>query len=267
MNIEFLTHSTVKLAQQAGAKILEFYAHDSTSHKKSDASPVTAADLAAHQLISQGLKQLTPDLPVLSEEGATIPFAERSQWQRYWLVDPLDGTRDFLEKNGEFTVNIALIDKHQAILGVIYAPALATCYFASQGHGAFKQIEGQPSQKITTRAWHGDKARVVASRHHGSAELAKFLETLKDYTVVQQGSALKFCIVAEGLADVYPRLSPTCEWDSAAGQCIVEQAGGAVVDLQGRPLEYNSKESLQNPSFLVMGDRSGDWLKFIKLGN
>lgn len=263
MSNQSLVVSVATLAQQAGAKILEFYQHHNVVQTKPDSSPLTAADLAANKIIIEGLQQLTPNLPVLSEESAVIPFQKRQQWSSYWLVDPLDGTRDFLEKNGEFTVNIALIEENQPILGAVYLPALATLYFATKKQGAYRQVDNQQPQPIHVQSCSNDKVRVAVSRHHGFDALEKFLHNLNNYTVVRQGSALKFCVVAQGEADVYPRLSPTSEWDTAAGQCILEAAGGAVLDLQGQPLRYNTKESLLNPSFLAVGDINIDWLKLV----
>lgn len=261
-----LLTSVITLAQQAGEKILAIYQrNEKTAIKiKTDNSPVTAADLIAHEIINKGLKQLTPELPILSEESAAIPFNERKQWQRYWLIDPLDGTKEFIEHLDDFTVNIALIENHQPILGVVYAPALVTCYFASKGTGAFKQIEQQTPQAIHTVAYKSTNTRVVASRRHGRTELEDFLQQLGDYTVISRGSAIKCALVAEGSADVYPRLSPTSEWDIAAAQCIVEEAGGAVIDTTGKTLRYNTKESLLNPSFLAVGDFTHNWINYLK---
>lgn len=251
----------ITLAKQAGEEILAIYQGQIIVDAKADLSPLTAADLAAHKIIVDGLKQLTPDVPVLSEESAETPFTERKNWQRYWLVDPLDGTKEFIEKNDEFTVNIALIENHQPVFGVVYAPALNICYFAMRGKGAFKQ-ENSVSQPIHVKANVGKQIHVVTSRRHGLSELQYFLQQLGDHTMLHRGSALKFGLVAEGVADIYPRLGPTSEWDTAAAQCIVEEAGGAVVDLSGKPFRYNTKASLLNPEFLAVGDVNYHWQKY-----
>lgn len=253
-----LLNGVIGLAKKAGEEILGIYRRpeDIAVQTKSDESPLTQADLIAHHLITDGLQQLTPSLPVLSEESIAIPFVERQKWQQYWLVDPLDGTKEFIQKTDDFTVNIALIENHRPILGVVYVPVEKLCYFAMQGKGAFKQIGETPPQQINTRHNAHESLVVVASRRHGVRELQAFLERLGDHTIVHRGSALKFCIVAEGVADIYPRFGPTSEWDTAAGQCIVEAAGGKVVDLNGQPLRYNSKQSLLNPSFVVEGTKT-----------
>jgi 3'(2'), 5'-bisphosphate nucleotidase len=257
MLLNSLLEPTIQLAKQAGAKILSFYQHTNTAIKtKADNTPLTEADLCAHEIISNGLKQLTPDLPILSEESAAIAFSERKTWQRYWLIDPLDGTKEFLDRFDDFTVNIALIDNHQSVLGVLYAPALSVCYFACVDQGAFKQVGEQTATSIKVAAQQNSTLRVTASRRHNSTKLQTFLAQLKNYTVISRGSALKFALVAEGSVDIYPRLSPTSEWDTAAGQCIVEQAGGTVIDLQGNPLRYNAKASLLNPMFLAIGNNN-----------
>lgn len=255
MDINLLLNDVIRLAKNAGDKILAIYrcSENMAVQVKNDQSPLTEADLVSHRVITQGLLELTPKWPILSEESAVIPYAERELWQRYWLVDPLDGTKEFIQKTDDFTVNIALIENHKPILGIVSAPALQLCYSAAQGKGAFKQIAETPSQPINTRKKLETSTVVVASRRHGLGELQAFLGRLGDHTIVHRGSALKFCIVAEGAADIYPRFGPTSEWDTAAGQCIVEAAGGKVVDLSGHPLRYNTKESLVNSSFLVKG--------------
>ncbi len=253
------------LAAEASARILEIYATAFEVSAKADASPLTAADLAAHQLISAGLRRLTPDIPLLSEESAAIPFAERSRWRRYWLVDPLDGTKEFINRNGQFTVNIALIEDHQPVLGVVQAPVGGLCYFAARGYGAFRAAPGQPPQPIMVRPLQPDApVQVVGSKSHGGPGLQAFVKRLGHCQLVAIGSSLKFCQVAEGSADVYPRLGPTSEWDTAAAQAIVEVAGGRVVSAEtGEPLRYNTRDSLLNPYFIVYGDASRDWLRDI----
>ncbi len=253
----------IDLARKAGKKILEIYQGDFDVVRKDDQSPLTAADLAAHDMIVAGLSELTPDIPVLSEEEAGIPFTQRRVWQTYWLVDPLDGTREFVKRNGEFTVNIALIHNHIPVLGVIDAPVLNTIYYAAQGHGSWK-IEGLGSaQRISVRPCPDTGVVVVGSRSHGGDSLNKFLSALGDHELRSIGSSLKSCLVAEGNADIYPRLGPTSEWDTAAAQCVVEEAGGVLVELDMQPLRYNTKESLLNPHFLVIGDCQRDWHSFL----
>lgn len=263
--IDSLLQDIVALSKQAGEQVLEIYAQQDTQIiiKKSDQSPLTIADLMSHQIISTKLQQLTPDVPILSEESANIAFTERQCWTQYWLIDPLDGTKEFIAKNDEFTINIALIEKHQPVLGVVYAPALQTCYFATFEQGAFKQVKNEAPQLLHTKPYQSGKIKVTASRRHGSEALENFLQKLPEYLIIQRGSALKCCLVAEGQADIYPRLAPTSEWDIAAAQCIVEAAGGAVIDRQGNQLRYNTKAALENPSFLVVGDKQYNWLTYL----
>lgn len=259
-----LMEAVRRLALRAGEAIMQIYASDFEVSAKHDRSPVTTADLAAHRLIDAGLRSLAPGLPVLSEEGANTPFATRQRWRRYWLVDPLDGTREFVDRNGEFTVNIALIDGHEAVLGVVHAPALGVTYGAIRGGGAWKWDEGhgQPV-RIRARTEAARPPNVAVSRSHGSPRMQAFLDLLGEHTHVRMGSALKSCLVAEGVADVYPRLGPTSEWDTAAAQCIVEEAGGRVTTTAMRRLHYNTKESLLNPEFFVFGDDGIDWSSFL----
>jgi 3'(2'), 5'-bisphosphate nucleotidase len=253
------------LAVEASAQILRIYATAFGVTTKDDDSPLTAADLAAHHVIVAGLQRLTPEIPVLSEESANVPFAERSQWRRYWLVDPLDGTKEFVQRNGQFTVNIALIENHEPVLGVVRAPVTGLGYSAVLGYGAFREEPGQPPQSIAVRRMEPHApVRVVGSRSHGGPGLHAFVAKLGAYELVTTGSSLKFCQVAEGAADVYPRLSPTSEWDTAAAQAIVEAAGGRVVSAEtGEPLRYNTRESLLNPHFIVYSDVSRDWLSCV----
>jgi 3'(2'), 5'-bisphosphate nucleotidase len=253
------------LAAEASERILEIYATAFGVTAKDDNSPLTAADLAAHHILVAGLQRLAPDIPVLSEESANIPVAERSQWSRYWLVDPLDGTKEFIQRNGQFTVNIALIEGHEPVLGVVRVPVTGVCYFAARGLGAFREEPGQPPQPITVKPLRsGEPVRVVGSRSHGGPGLQAFVAKLGAHELVTIGSSLKFCQVAEGAADVYPRLGPTSEWDTAAAQCVVEVAGGRVVSAEtGEPLRYNTRESLLNPYFIVYGDANHDWLSCV----
>ena len=252
------------LAREAGRKILEVYnTEDVAVRQKDDKSPLTEADMASHHAIINGLQALTPAIPVLSEESASQPYSERSTWSRYWLVDPLDGTREFIKRNGEFTVNIALIEDGVAVLGIVHVPVTDTSYLGCQGRGAFKQTGGGDSQPIHVRSLGDGPVMVVGSRSHRGDSLNRFLERLGEHEMVGMGSSLKLCLVAEGVADIYPRLGPTSEWDTAAAQCVVEQAGGHVTDTDMQPLRYNSKDSLLNPFFLVFGDDSRDWSQYL----
>ena len=244
------------IAKQASDSIMQIYqSADFGVEMKADDSPLTKADLAAHNKIVQQLQKITPEIPILSEESAKISFATRKQWQKYWLIDPLDGTKEFIKRNGEFTVNIALIEQHKSILSVVYVPVKEITYAAAIGLGAFKN-----GQKIQTLAPAREIPVVVGSRSHMSKDVQDYLQKLGKHELTAMGSSLKFCLVAEGRADLYPRLGLTSEWDTAAAQCIVEQAGGAVVTLDGKPLQYNTKENLLNPYFMVYGDSKREWI-------
>ncbi len=251
------------LAREAGEKILEVYNTEFSVEEKEDNSPLTAADLASHNAIVARLETLTPDIPVLSEESAKIPYAERETWQTYWLIDPLDGTKEFIKRNGEFTVNIALIDKGVPVLGVVYVPVTGVTYAACEGQGAVKEVPGEGEQVIKVRKLGAATLAVVGSRSHQGDSLKAFLAKLGDHEMVSMGSSLKICLVAEGVADVYPRLGLTSEWDTAAAHCVVVQAGGSLTDLEMKPLLYNTKDSLLNPFFFVFGDESKDWSTYL----
>ena len=244
------------IAREAGAAILEFYDRDYSTSRKADMSLVTEADLAAHSIIMAGLSELEHVLPILSEE-AVSDFLGPDASDCYWLVDPLDGTKEFISRNGEFTVNIALIDCGRPVLGMVYAPALNVVYSAMKGFGSFKASENASRIPIHVTA-HSVKSiwRVVASRSHASEALSTFLGQLGLYELVPMGSSLKLCLVAEGCADIYPRLGPTSLWDTAAAQCIVEQAGGKVIQLTGESLSYANPAVTLNPFFLVCGSDS-----------
>lgn len=258
-----LLEPVIALARRAGEEIVRIYDAGFSVEHKEDKSPLTEADMASHDVIEQGLAALTPGLPVLSEESAAIPYAERSGWRRYWLVDPLDGTREFVKRNGEFTVNIALIEDHVPILGVIVVPVSGLCYYARHGGGAWRQPHGQTPVRIRVRPLDMARLIVAGSRSHAGDRLAAFLDRLGPHELVSMGSSLKSCLVAEGKADLYPRLGPTSEWDTAAAHCIVDEAGGRVTDTAMRPLRYNTKESLLNPDFFVSGDPSFDWSRYL----
>ena len=218
-------------------------------------TPLTEADLRAHRLIVDALQELTPDLPVLSEESEQLPWSERRTWPRYWLVDPLDGTREFISRNGEFTVNIALIRGHRPELGVVHIPVSDTTYSGVPGAGAWRETGGRARMPLTVRRLARPPLRVVGSRSHGNPALEKALNVLGPHELKPAGSSIKLCLVAEGSADLYPRLGPTSEWDIAAGQAVVEAAGGQVVRLpDGQALAYNTKADILNPEFLAYGD-------------
>lgn len=259
-----LLEAVKAVAAEAAHRIMVVYESAFEVHTKDDESPLTAADRAAHDAIVAGLKALTPELPVLSEEGGQLPFAERSRWARYWLVDPLDGTKEFIKRNGEFTVNIALIEQHRPVLGVVHVPVTGECYYAARGYGAWREAPDVTAEPIRVRAHCGPTVRVVGSRSHGGGTLDDFVSRLGDHAFVAVGSSLKFLRVAEGRADLYPRLGLTSEWDTAAAQCVVEEAGGRVIAVNGEPLAYNTKESLLNPHFVVIGDCSRNWLGLLE---
>jgi 3'(2'), 5'-bisphosphate nucleotidase len=247
---ESLISHVLAVADAAGAAILELYgANDADLQEKEDGSPLTAADLAAHRCIAQGLRALDARVPVVSEEdhGRAIGTARTGPW---WLVDPLDGTREFLARNGEFTVNIAYVEDGVALFGVVHAPALARTYWGGAGFGSFRRTRHGGTEPIRVGERRGDPMRVVASKSHLNAETRLFIDGLGAVDLVQAGSSLKFCKLAEGEADLYPRLAPTCEWDTAAAQAVLEGAGGCVVDLAGQPLRYGKGDPL-NPSFIA----------------
>jgi 3'(2'), 5'-bisphosphate nucleotidase len=260
-DVEGLLQPVSAIVRRATAAILRVYAKgDVTATKKGDASPLTEADLASHALIVEGLSELTPGVPVLSEESAIAAYAERRRWSSFWLVDPLDGTKEFLARNGEFTVNVALIDGHDPVLGVVGVPARDLVYAGAPGHGATK-VEGSTAPRtIATRRPAADPIRVVGSRSHRDATLDSLLARLGRHDLIVVGSALKFCIVAEGGADFYPRLGPTSEWDTAAAHAVLLAAGGDVVSLDGQRLQYNARDTLLNPPFLAFGDPNRDWI-------
>ena len=248
------------LARRAGDAILEVYRQDFDVELKDDRSPLTAADMAAQQVIAEGLARIEPVLPLVSEEASQQPWEQRRAWARHWLVDPLDGTREFVKRNGEFTVNIALIQQHEPVLGVVLAPVTGELYVAARGIGAWWQAEENGDwERIGTRAL-AQPAIVAGSRSHGGAQEETLCRLVGEgYSLQPLGSSLKFCLLARGGADVYLRRGPTSEWDTAAAQCVLEEAGGAVLDLHGRPLRYDRGESLLNPEFIAVGDASLDW--------
>jgi 3'(2'), 5'-bisphosphate nucleotidase len=251
------------LARDAGRAILEVYASSFSVQEKEDRSPLTEADLRSEKLILAGLKRIAPDIPVLSEESGQVPWPTRRNWDRLWVVDPLDGTREFVQRNGEFTVNIALVDNHRPVLGIVHAPVLERDYFACEGVGAFRSDVDAVGRPIRVARRGPGPLRVVGSRSHRGNSLDGFLERVGAHEFVEVGSSLKLCLVAEGLADVYPRMGPTSEWDTAAGQCVLEQAGGHVLKLDGEPLAYNRENTL-NPNFVGFADADTDWLALLR---
>ncbi len=286
LNITFLDQ-VVQLAIAAGDLILEVYQRDTDveTQYKIDQTPLTEADLASHRYLLKHLSQLYPAVPILSEEGQLPTYGIRSQWSRYWLIDPLDGTKEFINRNGEFTVNIALIDEGRPVLGVVYVPVTGVIYKAlnkgGKGDTALRAHKEKPlkvevlqSQSIQQRVEGKQAIRLVTSRHHGKEGLALLAERIRQrfgtVTELSIGSSLKICLVAAGEADLYPRFGPTSEWDTAAAQAIVEAAGGSVVDSQLQLLRYNQKDSILNPDFFVLGDANmesesivADWLSLL----
>lgn len=247
-----LREAVVALARKAAAEILAVYRSEFAIEHKDDRSPLTAADLASHRCIVAGLQALTPEIPVLSEESKDLDIAARRQWQALWLVDPLDGTREFIKRNGEFTVNIALIEDGVARFGVIQQPVTGALWHGAPGAGAFRR-EGDVDVAIHVRKPAHAPLRIAASRSHRDPRTQALLDALGGEAVAC-GSSLKFCRIADGELDLYPRFGPTSEWDTAAGQAILEAAGGAVLDPRGRPLRYNQRETLLNGDFLAFGD-------------
>ncbi|MGL6233382.1 3'(2'),5'-bisphosphate nucleotidase CysQ [Aeromonas rivipollensis] len=238
------------IARAAGDAILAIYRQPFAVEYKQDESPLTAADQGAHEVIVQALARLAPDIPVLSEESDAETMQARLGWSRYWLVDPLDGTKEFVSRNGEFTVNIALIDHGSPVWGLVYAPVLDKIWYGGKGMGAWRVADGK-HEAIQTRPHEAGQAwRVVGSRNHLSQATLDYLAPLGEVELVSMGSSLKFCIIAEGGAELYPRLAPTCEWDTAAAQAVLEGAGGSVTQLDGTALAYN-KPNILNPWFVA----------------
>ena len=251
-----LLDHALDLAQQAGQRILAVYQSDFAVTHKEDASPLTQADLASHTLIVETLARLAPRLPCLSEEAADIPYATRRAWPRYWLVDPLDGTREFVKRNGEFTVNIALVEDHRPVLGVIHAPVLGLTWGAARGAGAFR-LDGAKRVSIATRRV-GTPLTCVASRSHRTDDTDLYIRKFATAEIVSVGSSLKFCMIAAGKADLYPRFGRIMEWDTAAGDAVLRAAGGITLTLDGTPLTYGKRgtpgvDDFVNPPFIAKG--------------
>ena len=240
------------IVYDAGQAILDIYDTAFEVEIKSDNSPLTIADQNSHMIIESGLKSLFPNIPILSEEGRDIPYSERKKWNTFWLVDPLDGTKEFVKRNGEFTVNIALIKNNYPIFGSVYAPYKKELFWAFEGLGAWKSYNKDKEQRIVVMSNEKEK-RIVISRSHPNEKVSDFINQYKSHQLIRMGSSLKLCCIAEGKADIYPRLGPTSEWDIGAAQCVVEQAGGTVLEYaSNNRLRYN-KENILNPFFIVSG--------------
>lgn len=238
---------------EAGAAIMRVYDADIAVQRKADDSPLTLADLESQRILLDGLSRLTPGVPVVSEEASHADWSERSRWRESWLVDPLDGTREFVKRNGEFTVNVALIVEHEPVLGVVAAPALGLTYWGAAGLGAFRARRGVAESRIHVSPRH-TPIRIVGSRSHSTPQTDAYLGRFPAYELTAIGSSLKFCLVAEGAADLYPRFGPTNEWDTAAGQAVLEAAGGYVTRPDGHRLRYNCRATLLNGDFLAFSD-------------
>jgi 3'(2'), 5'-bisphosphate nucleotidase len=253
-----------RLVAEASTAILEIYATAAHGVEyKADDSPITRADRAAHDILSAGLARLDGSIPVLSEESAAEHEpAVRRGWREFWLVDPLDGTKEFISRNGEFTVNVALVSDHRPLLGIVAAPVLETVYTGIVGGGAEVRQAALSARPIHVRRPAADPPVIVGSRSHRGDSLDAALARIGPHEMRPMGSSLKFCLVAEGAADFYPRLGPTSEWDTAAAQAVVEAAGGAVITLDGQPLRYNERDTLLNPHFLAIGDTGRDWRRY-----
>lgn len=260
-----LLESVTALVREAHAEILRVYARPFETQIKADQSPLTEADLASHRVLTAGLSRLTPQLPIISEEGGLPSEAERASWPAYWLIDPLDGTKEFLAKNGEFTVNVALVEGTRPTLGVVGVPARDQVYVGDVSTGVATRYGASGSMALLARAYKGTNPTIVASRRHGGEALEGALKRLEASEGAPElrnvGSALKLCLLAEGGADVYPRLAPTSEWDTAAAQAVLEAAGGAVLQLSGAPVTYN-KANILNPEFVAVADPRVGWLRF-----
>lgn len=252
MHYSSILPDVIKIADEASEKVLHIYQSDFKVNYKEDHSPITAADIASHDIIVKGLRQISRDIPILSEEGAEIPWEERKKWRRFWLIDPIDGTKDFTQRTGEFTVNIAMIEDGEPVMGVVTAPALKEAFWGIKGEGAHMRDRTGRVHRIRV-AEPKDTLRVVASKNHLNEETRAFIDTLGAHETVQAGSSLKFCRIAEGHADIYPRMGPTSEWDTAAAHAVLVAAGGKVQTPEGQPLVYG-KEIILNPNFIAAGN-------------
>jgi 3'(2'), 5'-bisphosphate nucleotidase len=258
-----LADSVTAVVAVAARRVMAIYHTEFEVHHKKDHSPVTSADLAAHDIISEGLGALDPGVPILSEEGEIPPFGERARWHRYWLVDPVDGTRGFAARTGEFTVNVALISDGEPILGVVAVPVSGICCAAVRAGGARLEHADGAREDIRTRRLPAGQVVVLRSRRRRHTEVNRLIAKLGGVRVICASSSLKACLVARGLADLYPAFGPTSEWDTAASQCLLEEAGGGLTDCALRPLRYNTSASLENPSFVAFGDPQADWKRLL----
>jgi 3'(2'), 5'-bisphosphate nucleotidase len=255
--------AVMDIADAAGREIMRIYQAGFSVTLKDDRSPRTEADLAAQRVIGAGLQSLTPPWPMLGEESAPEVFAQRRSWDTLWLVDPLDGTREFVKRNGEFSVNIALVEHGEPVLGVVSGPAREVMYAAARGGGAFRRGADGVCARIHVQRVPAQPLRVLGSRSFGDAKLDRKLELLGPQVRISLGSALKFGLLAEGSGDLYVRRGPTSEWDTAAGHAVVLEAGGSVLDLAGQPLRYNLRDDVINPSFIAFGARTRDWVALL----
>ena len=266
-----LAEALIEPCRQASKAIIDIYREDATEVSiKADSTPVTEADHRSQDILLDHLRVLTPELPVLSEEGDLPSFEDRRQWQRYWLIDPLDGTREFIHRTGEFTINIALIDEGVPVLGVLAVPLEHAIYMGVPGYRA-ACYRRDSIDRIAASPLTPDAVRVLSGSRHFSGALADCVKKLEQefgaVASIKAGSALKFCRLAEGRGDIYPRFARCCEWDTAAGQALLEAAGGKVVDLQFNPLRYNSKKSLVSPHFYAVADSTVRWEAILNPGN
>ncbi|RBW48277.1 3'(2'),5'-bisphosphate nucleotidase CysQ [Marinobacter sp. F3R11] len=252
MHYSSILPEVIKVADEASTKVLHVYQSDFKVSYKEDESPITAADIASHDIIVKGLRAISRDIPILSEESALAPWEERKHWRRFWLIDPIDGTKDFTQRTGEFTVNIAMIEDGVPVMGVVTAPALKEAFWGIRGEGAYKRDRTGQIHRIRVSEPRETK-RVVASKNHLNDETRAYIETLGEHETVQAGSSLKFCRIAEGHADIYPRMGPTCEWDTGAAHAVLLAAGGNVRALDGKSLQYG-KEDVLNPHFIAAGN-------------
>jgi 3'(2'), 5'-bisphosphate nucleotidase len=266
MNLDELLSIAIETSKKAGFEVSRHYlSGDYTAELKKDMSPVTSADIAANEIIMNQLQRLTPDIPIISEEVGTVALAQRAKWQRYWLLDPIDGTGEFILGSGDFAVNIALIEQGWPVIGVIHAPDKQLTYFAQKGLGAYKETQ-QGTTRLAVAPFDGQRnIKVAVSRRQKLDVIGQYLSADFDYEYVALGScSLKNCLIAEGLADCYLRIGPTGEWDTGASQCILEQAGGKILDSEFTALSYNKRESLLNPDFISLGNDNIPWVKVIK---
>ncbi len=247
----------VNISVDAGEVILNYYNENVDVIYKDDESPLTKADLASHKIITDSIKKITPDIPILSEEEF-IDWKIRKKWKKYWLIDPLDGTKEFIKKNDEFTVNIALIENNRPILGVIYTPALNELFYSIKNFGSYKILTRKKlntlkeAKRISINKKKSNKIKIVGSRSHSNPILDKWVnKNFNEFDILQKGSSLKFCLIAEGSADIYPRFGPTSEWDIAAGHIILEEAGGKLKSIDNKEILYNEKENILNPEFFA----------------